>query len=115
MTFAHGQPASLVCMFLAFFSPRLLEFDGVIVYFTSGFFVKTVPSVLKNAVSNYQGRIKMKNQDGFAIEMYLECMLMVVSFVGEIMYCVDTCINVCGGVIDLIVYDARPFKDIKAG
>lgn len=49
-------------MFLTFFSLRwLAEFGGAIVYFTSCFFVKVVPSVLKNAVSNYQGGIKMKN------------------------------------------------------
>lgn len=60
LTFTRGLPASLMCMFLAVFSPRLVEFDGVIVCFTSGFFVKAVPSALKNAVSNYQGRIKMK-------------------------------------------------------
>lgn len=39
---------------------------------------------------------------------------MVIRFVREIVCCVDTCINV-GGIIDHIVYDTCPFKDIKAG
>jgi hypothetical protein len=54
-------------MFLAFFSLLLMEFDGAIVHFTSCFFIKAVPSILKNSVSNYQWRIKMKNYHNFAM------------------------------------------------
>lgn len=42
-------------------------------------------------------------------------MLTVISFVGEIMRCVDTRIHVEGGILDLIVSDTCPFKDVKAG
>ena len=45
LTFTCGLPASPVRVFLAFFSYQLVEFDGVIVYFTACFFVKAVPSV----------------------------------------------------------------------
>lgn len=38
---------------------------------------------------------------------------MVISFVGKIICCVDTCINVGGGVLVLNVYDTCPFKDTK--